>query len=77
MGFIINLTIALVLFAFAMDIERENTTCEVLAYLKLYFFLVSIKRKMLLLSSFYLMTCLVLLLLVEFNIILLNLVIKS
>lgn len=66
MGFIINLTIAMVLFT--LDIERETTSCEVLAYLKLYFFLVSIKRKMLLLSSFYLMTCLVLLLLVEFNV---------
>ena len=53
---------------FTLDIERETTSCEVLAYLKLYFFLVSIKRKMLLLSSFYLMTCLVLLLLVEFNV---------
>ena len=41
MGFIINLTIALVLFT--LDIERETTPCEVMAYLKLYFFLVSIK----------------------------------
>ncbi len=48
MGFIINLTIALILFTVeAMkgtkreDDDRETTQCEARAYLTLYFFLVS------------------------------------
>ena len=46
MGFIINLTIALILFTVEamknLEIdERETTNCEAKAYLTLYFFLVS------------------------------------
>ena len=44
MGFIINLTIALILFtveAMKTEDDRETTLCEVKAYLTLYFFLVS------------------------------------
>ena len=44
MGFIINLTIALILFtveAMKTEDDRETTLCEVKAYLTLYFFLVT------------------------------------
>ena len=48
MGFIINLTIALILFtveAMKVDDDRETVRCKAKAYLTLYFFLVSIFGK--------------------------------